>query len=322
VLVDERELVVSASIGICLYPQDGDDPLELVKNADAAMYRAKAAGGNGYELFAPAMNAEALDRLALEGELRQALSAGQIEVHYQPIVAVETGALHGCEALVRWRHPERGLLQPDAVLAVAETSGLIVRLGHLVLRAATEQAARWVRAGSTLHMSVNLSARQLRDPDLVRTVRDLLAEAGLDPERLELEVTEAAALQNEEQTAMTLAALRTLGVKVALDDFGTGYSSLSHLSRLPIDCVKIDRSLIGAVAGGRQDAAIATAIINRASSLGLEVTAEGVETQAQLERLRELRCGRVQGYLLGRALPASDVDVGRQGWLTNASASE
>ena len=307
--VGGRELPLAASIGIALYPRDGRVPQDLLKNADTAMYRAKEAGRGGFCFFAGEMNMHALRRLTLENELRRALDGGELEVFYQPQVAMASGRLLGAEALVRWRHPLKGLVAPADFIPVAEETGLIVALGEQVLRAACRQIADWQRRGLTpLTVAVNLSPRQFRQADLVATIAGILAETGADPARLELEITESAAMQNADEAVAALRRLRAMGVGLAIDDFGTGYSSLSYLKRFPIDKLKIDRSFVQGVPDDGDDTAIVQAIAAMAGSLKLKLLAEGVESEAQRAFLESLGCAEAQGWLFGRALPAADFE--------------
>jgi diguanylate cyclase (GGDEF)-like protein len=307
-LIQEHELFVTTSIGISLFPEDGLDPETLVRNADTAMYRAKEQGRDNYQLYAPAMNARALERLALENMLRKALSHQELVLYYQPLVDTETRAITGVEALIRWNHPERGLLLPAHFISVAELSGLILPIGQWVLRTACRQIRAWERHHDALTVSVNLSARQFQQSDLVEQVRSAILETGIEPWRLQLEITESNAMQNAENTIYTLRELKALGVRIAMDDFGTGYSSLSYLKRFPIDTLKLDASFINDVTTDASDAAIVSGVIAMAHSLHIEVVAEGVETEAQLEFLMHHHCDVIQGYLFSVPLPADDVE--------------
>jgi EAL domain-containing protein (putative c-di-GMP-specific phosphodiesterase class I) len=286
-------------------PEDGVE--ELLRNADLAMYRAKARGKGRYELFEPAMHEAVRRRLAMEAELRAAVEAdaGELVVHYQPIARFDTADVTGFEALVRWRHPRRDLVSPTEFIPIAEETGLIVPLGAWVLR----QACREARTFDDGHVvvRVNVSARQLTDPGLADVVAEALADSGLPAERLCLEVTESVVMEDAERSIAALEALRALGVSVALDDFGTGYSSLSYLRRLPIDGLKIDRSFIRGLGHEAEDESIVASVIDLARSLGVEVTAEGVETAEQHERLRAGGCDTMQGFLFARPQPAADV---------------
>ena len=298
-----RDLFVTPSIGVALYPDDGHDLETLVKNADAAMYQAKEQGGNRYQLYTPALNAMALGLLTMENELHQALAREEMVVHFQPLQDLRSRRIHGVEALVRWRHPRKGLLLPQEFISLAEVTGLIVPLGQFVLREACAQAKAWQEEGyPDLTVSVNLSARQLQDPDLPRQVMDVLGETGLDPRFLDLEITENNAMQSAAATLEALARLKAEGVRVSIDDFGIGYSSLSYLRQLPIDTLKIDQSFVRNIGTVRGDSAIVTAVIVMAHALKLEVVAEGVETGTQLAFLGARRCDRIQGFLFSPAV--------------------
>jgi diguanylate cyclase (GGDEF)-like protein len=306
--LDSHELYVTTSIGISLYPDDGCETMELLRNAGAALYRAKGQGGNSYQFYEAEMNARAVKRLALESSLRRALGSEEILLYYQPQVD-QSGRIVGAEALVRWQHPELGLLSPAEFIPLAEETGLIVPLGVQILRAACTEASAWKVAGHPLLVSVNFSPRQFCQPDLVMVVARLLRETGLEPNYLEVELTESSVMKNAESAIVKLNELKELGVNIAIDDFGTGYSSLSYLKRLPIDTLKIDQSFVRDVTTDPKDAAIVRAIITLAHSLDLKVKAEGVERKEQLRFLRLLRCDVVQGYLLGR--PTSAEAFGR-----------
>ena len=309
-VVADRELFVSTSIGIAIFPVDGHDPETLVRNADTAMYRAKDAGRDNYQLYAPAMNAQALERLALENSLRRAIEHDELVLFYQPIVDPETRTTVGHEALIRWQHPERGLLSPAHFISAAEASGLIVPIGSWVLRTACKQARAWQkRFDSSLYVSVNLSARQFQQPTLVDEIAHALEDSGLRPESLELEITESNAMQNAENTIYTLRELKALGVRIAMDDFGTGYSSLNYLKRFPIDTLKLDRSFVKDVVTDESDAAIVSAVILMAHSLKLRVVAEGVETEEQLTFLEQHSCDRIQGYLFSAPRSVDDIEA-------------
>jgi diguanylate cyclase (GGDEF)-like protein/PAS domain S-box-containing protein len=314
--LEGRELYVTASMGISLYPDDGGDAEALIKNADTAMYRAKEQGRDNYQLYTPAMNATAVERLALENSLRKAMARDEMELVYQPLLDLGTGRVHGVEALLRWRHPERGLLLPSEFLPLAEITGLILPIGPWVLRTACARARVWQDLGHPhLTVAVNLSARQFQQPDLVAQVKRALEETGLAPRCLDLEITETNAMQNAEAAIHTLRELKTLGVRISIDDFGIGYSSLNYLKRLPIDTLKIDQSFVRDITSDPDDAAIATAVIALAHTLKLRVVAEGVETQEQLAFLAARHCDRMQGYLFSRPLPPQECGefLGRTG---------
>jgi diguanylate cyclase (GGDEF)-like protein/PAS domain S-box-containing protein len=307
--IEHRELFITTSIGVTLFPEDGADPESLVRNADTAMYRAKEQGRDNAQLYAPAMNTKALERLSLEGRLRQALQNRELVVHYQPLIDLATGRIRGAEALLRWQHPELGLVAPAEFIAIAEVSGLIVPIGQWVLRTACAQARAWQLKGHPkFSVAVNLSARQFQQADLVFQVTEALHEADLPAASLDLEITESNAMQNAELSISTLQVLKNLGVSLSMDDFGTGYSSLNYLKRFPIDRIKIDQSFVRDVTRDPDDAAIASAIIAMAHSLKLTAVAEGVETEAQLEFLRTQRCDEMQGYLFSAPVPASEFE--------------
>jgi EAL domain-containing protein (putative c-di-GMP-specific phosphodiesterase class I) len=274
-----------------------------------ALYRAKASGKAACEVFNVAMNILALERLDLQAELTRAIERGEFALHYQPQLELPTGKITGWEALVRWRHPERGLLLPVAFLSVAEESGLITQIGKLVLEEACRQAKEWQEqhpaADAPLKMSVNISARQFQRPDeLVREVAQVFEETGLAPGSLVLEITESMIMEEAERNVDVLERLRGLGVQVAVDDFGTGYSSLAYLKRFPVDMLKVDKSFVDGLGENLEDTAIVKAVINLAHALGLRTVAEGVETTGQLDQLRALGCELGQGYYFSRPLPA------------------
>jgi diguanylate cyclase len=292
------EVHVSASIGISVYPENGADAETLLQHADAAMYHAKKNGRNCMQFFTSTMNAFARERLELENGLRRAINRGEFELHYQPKVDVESGRIDSAEALIRWRHPQRGLISPGGFIPVAEETGLIVSIGEWVLREACLQARTWQNSGvGSIRVAVNLSAQQFRQKNLVDVVGSALQEARLEPRFLELELTESAVMHDAEASIEILRKLSGLGVRISVDDFGTGYSSLSYLRRLPLDKLKIDHSFIKEVTTSRDDAQIVRAIVSLAHSLHLKVIAEGVETQEQLTFLRDLGCDQYQGYL-------------------------
>jgi EAL domain-containing protein (putative c-di-GMP-specific phosphodiesterase class I) len=298
----------SCSIGISIYPNDAEDSRELMKNADTAMYHAKERGRNNFQFFSPEMNLRAVERHELETELRQALEAQEFVLHYQPQADIRTGKLVGIEALIRWQHPQRGLVPPNSFIPIAEESGLIELIGQWALRTACEQNQRWQLAGlAIVKIAVNISARQFNNPKgFAEEVTRLLNATGLDPRYLELEMTEGILLKNVDENVAVLRKLGKLGTFLAVDDFGTGYSSLAYLKQLPIDTLKIDRTFVRDIETDPDDAAIIKAIIAMAHSLDLRVTAEGVETRGQLAALRKLRCDQYQGYLMSRPMPADE----------------
>ncbi|NBA97064.1 bifunctional diguanylate cyclase/phosphodiesterase [Pseudomonas sp. R5(2019)] len=300
-----HELVISASVGISLLPDNARQAEALITQANMAMQHAKHLGGNNLQFYTERLQASTLERLQLENQLRKAIDEHHLEVFYQPKLSLHTGRLQAVEALVRWRHPQRGMVPPGDFIPLAEETGLIGPIGEFVLRQACRQAAEWQRQGlEPIRMSVNLSVHQLRQGTLIELVREVLDDSRLAPQRLELELTESQLLDSVEHTIATFAQLRELGVKLAIDDFGTGYSSLSYLKRFSVDCVKIDQSFIRGLNEGSEDAAITRAIIAMAHSLELQVVAEGVETHEQLAFLRALGCDEVQGFLISRPVPA------------------
>jgi diguanylate cyclase (GGDEF)-like protein/PAS domain S-box-containing protein len=309
-VVDQRELFATTSIGVAIYPTDGEDVETLVRNADTAMYRAKDQGRDNYQLYTPAMNAKALERLHLENRLRQALTNAELVVYYQPLVDLRSGQIRGSEALLRWQHPEMGLIAPGEFIPLAEASGLIVPIGRWVLQTACEQIRVWHEMGyRDLSVAVNLSTRQFQQTDLVQQVAEALASSAIEASSLDLEITETNAMQNAEVSISTLWDLKKVGVSLSMDDFGTGYSSLNYLKRFPIDRIKIDRSFVQDVIDDPDDAAIATAVIAMAHSMKLGVVAEGVETEEQLAFLRQNHCDEMQGYLFSRPVPAREFEA-------------
>jgi len=307
-VVDDREYHATTSMGISCYPDDAEEADTLLRNANVAMYRAKEQGRDNYQFFTPAMTHFA-DRLALENDLRRALERDEFVVYYQPQVNVASQQIVGVEALVRWRHPERGLVFPEDFIPVAEESGLIVPLGEWVLRIACAQARAWQEAGlPPIHVGVNLSARQFQQRNLLELVRQVLSDTSLDPHCLQLEITESAAMHDVDFTRKTLGNLKEMGVQVAIDDFGSGHSSLNYLKQLPIDDVKIDQSFVRDLATDSNDAAIVGSIVAMTHELNLKVVAEGVETEEQLTFLRDRQCDVVQGFLFSEPVPADVVE--------------
>jgi diguanylate cyclase (GGDEF)-like protein/PAS domain S-box-containing protein len=305
--LDGYALHTTCSIGIAIYPFDGDDGDVLVKNADAALYHAKKKGRNNLQLYAKAMNSHAPNLLVLETSLHKALETGEFVVYYQPKVDIDSWQITGMEALVRWQHPELGLVSPQIFIPLAEDSGLIVPLAEWVLRTACAQNKVWYDAGLThLRMAVNLSARQFLQASLVKMVAQILAETGLEPHLLELEITESLAMQDMDSTKIILRELYNMGVRIAIDDFGTGYSSLSYLRNFPLDCIKVDRSFVDDLTVDPYAKAIMTAVIALGHGLSLDVVVEGVETKEQLEYLRSLQCDEIQGHIFSPPLPAEE----------------
>ena len=313
-----RDLAVSVSVGVTYAPQDGRDAQQLMRNADIAMYRAKAQGRNGYSLFAPHMSADAEERFALQAELTLSVERGQLELHFQPKVHIADGRLAGAEALLRWRHPRYGVIGPDRFIALAEETGVVVGIGRWVLQAACAQAAAWWRKhGRSIPVAVNLSARQFADPGLLDDIAESLQVSGLDASALELEITESVVMQDPEQAARLMRRLRARGVRIAIDDFGTGYSSLGYLKRFPVNSVKLDRSFVHGLPSNEDDAAIARAVLAMANALHLDVVAEGVERADQLDFLRHEGFPEYQGYLCSRPLAHEDFER----WLARQSPS-
>ncbi|HUF80785.1 MAG TPA: EAL domain-containing protein, partial [Burkholderiales bacterium] len=306
-LVHGQEISITASIGIALFPADGVDGETLLKHADIALFRAKEQGRNTYQFYSAQMNTGTAERLALESKLRHALERGELSVHYQPKLDIRTQQVAGAEALLRWTHPELGAISPADFIPLAEETGLIVPIGAWVLREATAQARRWQESGMPgVRVAVNLSARQFRDPALGQHVARALAEAGLDPRLLELEITESMVMQEPEKATALLKELKAMGLYLSIDDFGTGYSSLAYLKRFPIDSLKIDRSFIKGIPADTDDLAITQAVIAMAHGLRLRTVAEGVETEEQLDWLKRFGCEEIQGYLFSKPLPAEE----------------
>jgi diguanylate cyclase (GGDEF)-like protein len=301
--LEGREVFLGASIGLALCPNDGADVDSLLKSADLAMYQAKSAGRNTFRFFEMSMNVRLQERHALELDLRQAIAAGEFELHYQPQVSAVTSEITGCEALLRWPHPIRGMVAPADFIPLAEETGLIVPLGAWVIGQACRDAAGWP---DRIRVAVNLSAVQFRGLALVQTIMAALATSGLAPHRLEVEITESVLLGNNENTIATLKLLRALGVRIAMDDFGTGYSSLSYLRSFPFDKIKIDRSFVKDLDAKSDCLAIVKAVAGLGVALGMETTAEGVETLEQLRHIQEQGCTEVQGYFFGRPCPIAE----------------
>jgi EAL domain-containing protein (putative c-di-GMP-specific phosphodiesterase class I) len=288
-----------------MFPSDGEDEQALMKNADIAMYGAKEEGKNTFKFYSAAANVHSFERLALESGLRRGLEHNEFQLHYQAKVDLQSGNITGMEALVRWQHPDLGMVPPGQFIPLAEESGLIVPLGRWVLKHACAQNVAWQREGlPALCISVNLSARQFTDEDLLPDIAAALEESGLKPQFLELELTESMVMRNPERALAILEAVKRMGVRLAIDDFGVGYSSLTHLKRFPIDTLKVDRSFIRDIPQDPEDKAIAEAIIAMGKSLNLTVVAEGVETLEQHSFLREHECDEMQGYYFSKPIPS------------------
>ncbi|KAB2928470.1 MAG: EAL domain-containing protein [Dechloromonas sp.] len=303
-----HDLTVTPSIGVAICPQDGRDIETLLRNADAAMYKAKELGRNTFQFYTAEMNTATLERLMMESGLRRAVKQQEFALHYQPLVSLQSGLIIGVEALVRWQHPELGLIMPDRFIHVAEEAGLINALGDWVLCEACRQAQAWIEAGlPPLLMAVNVAPEQFRQGGFVEAVAGALAASGLDPTLLELEVTERTVMHDADSSIGTLTALHRMGVELSLDDFGTGYSSLAYLKRFPVGKLKIDRSFIRDLETDADDRAIASTIVSMGRNLRLTVLAEGVESREQLALLRGMDCDMAQGYLFSRALPAAQI---------------
>jgi diguanylate cyclase (GGDEF)-like protein len=306
--LDTKDCHVTVSIGISIFPTDGQDTQSLLKTADVAMYRAKESGRNNYQYYSPSMNVHSLDRLEMESELRHALERHELILYYQPKIELSTGLITGIEALLRWKHPRRGLVQPMDFIPLAEETGLIGQIGEWVLATACARTKAWQDHGSAkLRVAVNLSARQFADGLLLPKLTSIIQDSGLDPSSLELEITESVVMAHGEHAVEVLENLKSTGVQIAIDDFGTGYSSLAYLKRFPIDTIKIDRSFIRDIPEDPGGKKITRAVIALAHSLKLKVVAEGVETDAQMSFLRVQHCDEIQGYFLYRPLPESEV---------------
>ena len=300
--IDGQRINIGASAGIALAPRNGENGDDLLRNSDLALYRAKSDGRGAHRIFSAEMHAKSHARRLLELDLREALQTNALEVHFQPLVDIDNAHITACEALARWNHPTRGYIPPTEFVPIAEETGLIIPLGAYVLRRACEVAVTWK---DDIRIAVNLSAIQFKTGDLVGLVRQTLEEVGLAPNRLELEITESILLEEKDEVLSRLSELRALGVRIALDDFGTGYSSLAYLSSFPFDKIKIDRSFVQNVVRRPDAAAIIGAITKLASTLGMSTTAEGVETSAELDWLRDNGCTQIQGYLISAPLPAN-----------------
>jgi diguanylate cyclase (GGDEF)-like protein len=303
--IDGHQAVVGASVGIAVGPGDGRSPDKLLRNADLALYRAKGDGRGTFRFFETAMDLQMQARRIMEQDLRKALPAGEFELYYQPVVNLARNEISGCEALIRWNHPQQGMVAPATFIPLAEEIGFIVPIGEWVIRQACNTAARWP---SDLHIAVNISAVQFRNPGLMQVIVGALAASGLDPTRLEIEITETVLLQNKEATLAVLHQLRALGIRIALDDFGTGYSSLTYLQCFPFDKIKIDRSFVKDITENSGSLNIVRAVAALASGMGMTATAEGVETAEQRDKIASEGCTEMQGYLFSRPLPVSEIE--------------
>jgi predicted signal transduction protein with EAL and GGDEF domain len=304
-VIDGHQAGVGASVGIAVGPGDGPSPEKLLRNADLALYRAKADGRGTFRFFEAGMDEHMLTRLAMEQDLRKALPSGEFELYYQPVVNLQSGAISGFEALIRWNHPQRGLISPATFIPLAEETGFIVPMGEWVIRQACLTAAQWP---GHLHVAVNISASQFRNTGLMQVIVNSLAASGLSPTRLEIEITETVLLQDKEATLAILHQLRALGIRIAMDDFGTGYSSLTYLQSFPFDKIKIDRSFVKDITENAGSLNIVRAVASLANGMGMTATAEGVETNEQLDRITAEGCTEMQGYLFSRPLPARDIE--------------
>jgi len=307
-LVAGHELFVTASMGITLYPFDDRGAQDLLRNADVAMYRAKESGKNNFQFYVAEMTAKATERLSLETDLRSALERGELSLHYQPIAEGKSGRIVGMEALLRWKHPVRGMISPAQFIPLAEETGFIIPIGEWVLRTACEQCRAWQKQGfPSLSVAVNLSSRQFHQKDLPASIYNILQETGLNPLYLDLEITEGLVMQQAESSINTLRELKAMDMRISIDDFGTGYSSLSYLKRFPIDVLKIDQSFVRDIPGDADDAAIASTIITMAHSLGLKVVAEGVESEMEFIICKHIGCNLAQGFFIRKP----DIEITR-----------
>jgi diguanylate cyclase (GGDEF)-like protein len=311
--IDGHQAVIGASVGISVGPGDGMSPDKLLRNADLALYRAKGDGRGTFRFFEPVMDLQMQTRRVMEQDLRKALPAGEFELHYQPVVNLASKEISGFEALIRWNHPSKGMISPASFIPLAEEIGFIVPMGEWVIKQACATAAQWP---DNLHIAVNISAVQFRNPGLMQVITGALAASGLNPARLEIEITETVLLHNKEATLALLHQLRALGIRIAMDDFGTGYSSLTYLQSFPFDKIKIDRSFVKDITENSGSLNIVRAVAALANGMGMTATAEGVETTEQLERISSEGCTEMQGFLFSRPLPAREIErlflAGRQ----------
>jgi predicted signal transduction protein with EAL and GGDEF domain len=315
ITLEGHEVSMAISIGIAIFPQDGEDKDTLLKHADRALYQAKEQGRNAVKFFSESMNSASMRKLLVQSRLREAMGRDEFRVHYQPRINLSTGEVEALEALLRWYHPELGTVSPTEFIPLGEESGLIVPIGEWVLRSSCRDLAAWPEAQRReIRLSVNVSSCQFTSGTLCAAVSGALRESGLDPSRLELELTERTLLHEDDRVVGTLHELRAMGVLISLDDFGTGYSALGYLTRLPLDTLKLDRSLVRDLGPDPAGTGVVGAVISMAHSLGLRVCAEGVDDDEQLQVLRELGCDEVQGFLYSGAVPASEVAPPLAGW--------
>lgn len=308
--ISEHEIFVSASIGITIFPLDGSDADTLIRNADSAMYRAKEIGKNNFHLFTESLNTETAHRLHLENSLRKALERGEMHLFYQPRVDMKTGKLIGAEALIRWIHPTRGIIPPSDFIPIAEETGVIIQISRWVLMHACVQNKLWQEKGlPPINISVNVSARDFRDTDILETISEVIQHTELDPHYLDIELTESILIRNIDTAVKTLSKIKKMGVRISIDDFGTGYSSLSYLKRFPIDVVKIDRSFVNDITENTDDSAIAGAVVAMSHAMNMRVVAEGIETQAQLDHLASIGCDEMQGFFISKPIPADEFEA-------------
>jgi predicted signal transduction protein with EAL and GGDEF domain len=304
-----QEIRVTASIGISLFPGDGEDEQVLMKNADTAMYQAKEEGKNNFQFYSMALKSHTVEKLALESHLRHAVERSEFEVFYQAKVSIQTGEIRGVEALLRWHNPTLGHVSPAQFIPLTEETGMIITIGRWVIRQACEQIRNWNgQALPPVCISVNLSPRQFSDPELVPFIKRTLVETGIEPARLELEITESMVMHNAERSLKKLNEIKALGIRIAIDDFGTGYSSLSQLKRFPVDTLKVDRSFIRELETEEEDRAITQAIITMGKTLGLTIVAEGVETAEQQSFLSKHACDEIQGYYFSKPIPCAEFE--------------
>jgi diguanylate cyclase (GGDEF)-like protein len=302
--VGDHDVMIGASVGMAVAPQDADTRESLMRMADLALYAAKAAGRSTARRFVPAMDAAAQYRRQIELDLRSAITGGQFRLHYQPLVSSADGGLIGCEALIRWEHPERGVVMPDEFIGIAEDTGLIIPMGEWAIRKALDDARTWP---AHVEIAINLSPLQMRSPTLITTIVSALAASGVAPERLCLEITESVLMHDSAVNVETLHKLRSLGIQIALDDFGTGYSSLNYLRSFPFSKIKIDRCFVAEVDSREDCRAIVGSVVDLAATLGMQTVAEGVERESQAEALRDSGCQHLQGFLYSRAVPADEL---------------